>query len=255
MGVYDCKIVNKYDLAKDQFVLELFSKEIAGECKAGQFVNVECRDALLRRPISISSVDRENGIFKIAIRVKGSGTAYLASCQIGDSLSVIGPLGHGFDLTNVKSCVVVGGGIGIYPLLFLLTEAKKLGIPTTTVCGFRSKADSFCLDEINELSDHVVYASECGDMEVCGNAIDALNTLDLTGSVLFTCGPNVMMKKVAEIAEKQTIPCQVSLEQRMGCGTGICLVCACKTKKDHDFEYKRCCKDGPVFDAREVIWE
>lgn len=254
MGLFDCKIINKRYFSKDQFIFDLESEEIAVGCKPGQFVNVQC-DSLLKRPISICGVDRAKGIFQIAIRVKGSGTAYLEKRQIGESLSILGPLGNGFDLSNTRTCVAVGGGIGIFPLLFLLQEAKLCGIRTISVCGFRSKADSFCIDEIASLSDEVVFASDCGDMDVCGNAIDALRGVDLNDATIFTCGPAIMMQSASQFAEAKGIDCQVSLEQRMGCGTGVCLVCACKIKAGDDYEYKRCCNDGPVFDAKEVVWE
>ncbi len=255
MGLYECKIHKKQYLSKDQFILTLESKEISTNCKPGQFVNVQC-DSLLKRPISIFSADRENGLFSIAIRIKGSGTSYLEKQNVGDLISVLGPLGNGFDFSGLRDCVVVGGGIGIYPLMFVLQEARKLGITTTSVCGFRSIEDSFLIDDIKSLSDKVVFASECGEMDFCGNAVDALSTIDFKdNSTIFTCGPSPMMQSVSNVATKKNIPCQVSLEQRMGCGTGICLVCACKIKYGDDFTYKRCCKEGPVFDHREVIWD
>lgn len=255
MGLYDCKIIRKHYLSKDQFLFDLKSSEIADECRPGQFVDILC-DGLLRRPISICGVNRENGMFQVAIRVKGSGTAFLEKKSAGETLSVLGPLGNGFDLSNTRSCVVVGGGIGVFPLLFVLSEAKRMGIPATAVCGFRSKAESFCVDEIRMLTDQVVFASDCGDLDVCGNAVDALESIPLEDSVIFTCGPVPMMREAARIAALKGISCQASLEERMGCGTGVCLVCACKIKTtDSDFEYKRCCKDGPVFDAKEVAWE
>lgn len=255
MGLCECKITEKIYLSKDQFILTFESKEISSECKPGQFVNVSC-DKFLKRPISIYSANKDSGLFSIAIRVKGEGTAYLETKNPGESLSILGPLGNGFDLQNVSHCVMVGGGIGIYPLIYLLEEARKLGIKTTSICGFRSREDSFLIDDIKLLSDNVVFASECGDMDVCGNAVDAMKHIDLNSSYIFTCGPMPMMKAVSEVAIEKNIPCQVSLEQRMGCGTGICLVCACKVKtSEDDFGYKRCCKDGPVFDAREVLWD
>jgi dihydroorotate dehydrogenase electron transfer subunit len=269
MNVYDCKIISKEYISKGQFFLEIESPEIARECKAGQFVNIQC-DSLLRRPISISGVNREKSTFTIGIRVKGSGTAYLNELTVGDVISVLGPLGTAFDFSDTETVVAVGGGIGVFPLMFLLHEAKLNNKKTITVCGFRSKDDSFCLDKLEALSDEVIFASECGDLHVCGNAVDALKTISLDGCKIFTCGPTPMMKYVSELAQTKNVPCQVSLEERMGCGTGICLVCACKIKaeaendtddsnkitvSENDFEYKRCCKDGPVFDSKEVVWE
>jgi dihydroorotate dehydrogenase electron transfer subunit len=131
-----------------------------------------------------------------------------------------------------------------------------MGIPATAVCGFRSKAESFCIEEVRILSDSAVFTSDCGDLDVCGNAVDALESISLEDSVIYTCGPVPMMREAARIAARKGIRCQASLEERMGCGTGICLVCACRINTSSgDYEYKRCCKDGPVFDAKEVAWE
>ncbi|MHB1485203.1 MAG: dihydroorotate dehydrogenase electron transfer subunit [Saccharofermentanales bacterium] len=267
MGLFDCKIVKKSYISNNQFMLDVFSEEITRESTPGQFVDILC-DSLLRRPISICKVDRAKGIFSLGIRIVGSGTAYLGSKNPGETISVLGPLGNGFNLAGTKKCVVAGGGIGIFPLIYVLQEAREMGIETVSVCGFRSKEDSFLLDEIRSLSDNVVFSSDCGDLDFCGNAVDALNTIDLKDATIFTCGPSPMIRGVCRIAIERNVSCQVSLEERMGCGTGICLVCACKVKASKEnmecvlndsgiveFDYKRCCKEGPVFDAREVVWD
>lgn len=259
MFLENCEIISKEYLTENQFILELKSDLISKNAMPGQFVNVTC-DSLLKRPISIYNVDLNKGTFFLGIRIKGSGTTFLEKQKIGDVLNVLGPLGHGFDFKNVKKVIAVGGGIGIFPLVFLLSKAKEKGIKTVSICGFKSIDQAFCISELKNLSDDVIFASESGDMDFEGNAFEALKQVDFKDSTIFTCGPNIMMKFISEFAKINNIPCQVSLEQRMGCGTGVCLVCACKIKvknseKEDDFEYKRCCKEGPVFNGDEVIWD
>lgn len=254
--LHECEIRSKTVYSDNVFMLELQSDAIAQAAVPGQFVNVAC-DGFLRRPISICSTDAAKGTFSIAIRVKGDGTAFLRDCSAGEFLSVQGPLGNGFDLSGVTRCVTVGGGIGIFPLMFLLDEAKARGIQTVAICGYRSAADSFCTDEIRSKADSTCFSSDFGDMDFCGNAAQALSQIgEMENATVFTCGPAPMMKSVSDFCAGRDIPCFASLEERMACGTGICLVCACKVKAGvGDYEYKRCCCDGPVFAASEVVWE
>jgi dihydroorotate dehydrogenase electron transfer subunit len=258
MNVLDCEIISKEILSENKVILGLKSFEISHSCKSGQFVQITCGDALLRRPFSICGIDTNKGIFYIGIGVRGKGTSWLFERKTGETLSVLGPLGSHFIIPESKKCVVIGGGIGVFPLMFLLQEIRLTRNQTIAVCGYKSAADAVCTDQFKKLANQVLFVSECGDMDLCGNAAMALNGLDLSDSQIFTCGPIPMMKAVSEIAYNRGIPCQVSLEERMGCGTGICLVCACKIKSDRDeegYEYQRCCKEGPVFNSAEVIWE
>lgn len=257
---HKCRIISNRHINDDVFILEIENKVIAESSKPGQFVNVDC-GSFLKRPISICGTDKDKGTFSIGIRIKGEGTRRLSSKIAGDELTVIGPLGNCFDLFGVSSLVAVGGGIGIFPLMFLIEEAKRMGIKSTAVCGYRSLSESFCTIELSGKADKTCFSSDCGDMDFHGNAAQALSTLELSrGQTVFTCGPIQMMKSVYSICEAHEVKCFASLEERMGCGTGICLVCACKIKTidksgNSDYEYKRCCYDGPVFDASEVVWD
>jgi dihydroorotate dehydrogenase electron transfer subunit len=254
--IHNGVIVQRTMYTDDIFLLELHAPAIADIAVPGQFVNIAC-DGFLRRPISICGLDRKRGTFRVAIRVKGHGTEYLRDREIGAVLSIQGPLGNSFDLTDVRRCIVVGGGIGIFPLMFLLDEARLRGIETVAVCGYRSADESFCTREMQSKADVVCFASDRGGMDFHGNASQALSQIvDWTDATVFTCGPAPMMRSVATFCIEHDLPCFVSLEERMGCGTGICLVCSCKVKAGtDDFEYKRCCCDGPVFAASEVLWE
>lgn len=253
--VHDCLVLGVTKLSDDIFTIDLKSEYISQNSTPGQFVNLDC-NAFLRRPISICQTDKKNKTFQLGVKIIGKGTYNLSNLKEGDIVSVEGPLGNGFNLDGVKFCIVVGGGIGIFPLMFLLDEAKARGIKTLAVCGYRCVEDSFCTLEISQKADKVCFASECGRMEFDGNSVLALESFgDLDHGTVFTCGPAPMMKSLYEFCFKRNLKCYASLEERMGCGTGICLTCAVKIKSGDGYDYKRCCYDGPVFDAEDIIWE
>ncbi len=248
----------------------------ASAAQPGQFLEIDCTPAadgecarsaslrapFLRRPISFCNVDRVAGTFTLAFRVSGAGTDALSRFRTGDRLSFLGPLGHGFTLPATGTCLAVGGGIGVYPLLHLLRAARERGLGTAAVCGYRSPEEAFLLDEFREVSDRTFFASDSGGLDFTGHAGAALEAFLASQTpagpvTVLTCGPFPMMRAVAGLCARQGHACQVSLEERMGCGTGICLVCACKVRslERGEPEYRRCCTEGPVFDAREVVWE
>lgn len=255
MFLEDCTIKSNGKLTDKCFLLEIHSEVIAEKSFPGQFVNIGC-NKFLRRPISICSVNRKKNTFELGIETKGEGTEYLKNVKPGQKVSVLGPLGKGFDLEGAKKCLVIGGGIGIFPLIFLLEEAKRKNIDSVAVCGYKSVQESFLTSRIKTLADEVVFSSECKSMDVCGTVIDALEVIDSSDSKIYTCGPYPMMKKASEYAQIKGLECEVSMEERMACGTGICLVCACKVKAGEDnYDYERCCKEGPVFNSRKILWE
>ena len=168
----------------------------------------------------------------------------------GDSLEVLGPLGNGFTMKEEKA-IIVGGGIGIPPMLEL---AKQLSCEKTVVLGYRDEL--FLKDEFESYAD-VAVATEDGSCGTKGTVIDAIKEAGVDGKVIYACGPMPMLKALAEYAEAHDMEAQISLEERMACGIGACLGCICKTKKkDHhtNVNNQRICKDGPVFDAKEVVF-
>lgn len=254
-----CKINRIEELAEDIFRLSVESDYIAANAQPGQFVNIKCGDgaeALLRRPISICSIDRKKGCCDLLFQKKGSGTGLLARKRPGDELDLLAPLGNGFRLdSNFSRIAVVGGGIGIFPLLFVLQEStaslKKAFL------GFRTKG-LVTLEKDFAQNSSLSIATDDGSYGTHGFVTDLLKR-DLAAEkfdMIYACGPTPMLKRVAEAARESGTPCQVSLEQRMGCGFGACLVCACKTRaEDGGWQYGHVCKDGPVFNSEDVFFE
>jgi dihydroorotate dehydrogenase electron transfer subunit len=242
-------------------VLTLHAPEIAASAQPGQFVNLSC-PSFLRRPIGVMARDRQAGTIQTGIRIQGSGTAWLAGLQPGAAISCLGPLGHGFAISGWRRVITVGGGTGIFPLYFVHQACREAGIESLAICGFRSRAESFLLDEYATQACQCVFASDCGGLDVDGHAGLALRQLlvslpDLAGTAVLACGPHAMMQAAAALASEYGLPCQVSLEERMACGIGVCLVCACKTRTrggGQAYAYQRCCADGPVFAAEDVVW-
>lgn len=257
---WTCTILENKPLNDQFFVLTLEGEAISRAALPGQFVNVSCQQ-FLRRPFGILSVDRIAGTFQIGIQVKGKGTLELKELKSGFNVSVLGPLGHGFDLAGYRRVITVGGGTGVFPLYFVQEHCRAAGIETVAVCGYRSPQDAILIDEFRHVASQSVFASDTGGMDVDGHAAMALDKVladldPVEGTVVLTCGPKIMMQAVAERAARAGLPCQVSLEERMGCGIGICLVCVCKIKEQEtgEISHQRCCVEGPVFPAEAVVW-
>lgn len=258
---YPAVVIHNERINDQTCVLTLAAPAIAAAARPGQFVNLSCNH-FLRRPLGIMDADAAAGQIKVGIRIMGDGTAWLAGRQAGESISVLGPLGHGFELSGLKRIITVGGGTGVFPLFMVQKYCQGQGLETLAVCGYRSKADSFLAEEYAGLACQTLFASDSGDMDFAGTAVHALGSLldslePIEGTAILTCGPKIMMKGVAELAAMHRIPCQVSLEERMACGIGVCLVCACKIKAEADgqaFTHQRCCVEGPVFPAEVVEW-
>lgn len=265
-----CPVTENRRLNRQFVILTFLAPEISRKAEPGQFVNVSCQ-AFLRRPFGIMNVDQGAGTIQIGIQIKGKGTSWLANLKVGEEVSLLGPLGHGFNLSGYRQIITVGGGTGVFPLYYVLKTAKDLGLKTFAVCGYRSEAEAILVEDFRRLSDQAVMASDAGDLDVTGHAGIALKTIldqletdfansestfDRHSTAILTCGPKIMMQKVAELAAEHQIPCQVSLEEHMGCGVGICLVCVCKIKSEGSeaISHQRCCVEGPVFAAETVVW-
>ncbi|MCL2816699.1 MAG: dihydroorotate dehydrogenase electron transfer subunit [Oscillospiraceae bacterium] len=234
-------IISNEKLTKKSEEHEIYSMlidvpEIAKTAQPGQFVHVKCGNLTLRRPISIASA--KNGKIRLCYDVRGEGTAWMSRLKSGEKIDMIGPLGKGFDVSDTsKKVLLVGGGIGIYPLY---SVAEVYGENAVTVLGFRTKDIITFEKEFKDCGGGLYIATDDGSYGKKGYATDlageilANNKID----IIMTCGPKIMMKGVAEEAVKRSIRCQVSMEERMACGVGACLVCVCRVKGKNGSESK-----------------
>lgn len=245
-AVVDCQ----EKLASDVYSMWIKAGDMAREAKPGQFLSVFSKDGsrLLPRPISICEADPEGGRLRIVYRVVGAGTEEFKGYQAGSSIDVMGPLGNGFPLKD-KKAFLIGGGIGIPPMLEL---AKQLKCETTAVLGYR---DELFLNQEFEAYTSVVVATEDGSAGTRGNVLDAIREQKLAADVIYACGPTPMLRALKQYAMEQGIECYLSLEEKMACGIGACLACVCQSKDVDSHSHvhnKRICKDGPVFLAQDI---
>ena len=221
---------------------------------AGQFLHIACGEGLLlRRPISVCMVqeDQPHDTARIVFEVRGEGTQWLAQRQAGDKLNVLGPLGNGFSIAADDRLLLVGGGIGVPPLL---GQAAFTAKKATAVLGFRSADRAMLVEDYRDYCEEVYLCSDDGSLGRHGFVDAQLKDIlekDKNFTAVLACGPKPMLKNVAKVAAEYGVPCQVSLEERMACGVGACLGCAVQMA---DGTMKHVCKDGPVFDAKEVDW-
>lgn len=249
-------------VAPDTFLMGFRSPEIAGEAKPGQFVMLRVRrgiDPLLRRPFSICGIG-ENDLVYIVYRVVGKGTAIMSQTGKGEKLSVMGPLGTGFTFPRIdQTPVLVAGGMGIAPLLFLARAMKIRAM--VFLAGFASSRQIIDPDQIGHSSIDISLATDDGSRGYSGTVTDYLAEYlhnQETGRdsiTIYSCGPLPMLKKAASTAADFDLPCQVSLETVMACGLGACQGCAIKVlSTEGQLSYRHVCKDGPVFSSSIIDW-
>lgn len=253
-------IVDNRPLASDVYHLILKAPKIAAEAEPGQFVMVKVTPGLeptLRRPFSLHRLDPKTGQVEIIYQVVGKGTDILTERKPGEQIEILGPLGNGFCLGEGKRIGLVGGGMGIAPLLAVAEQAVQEGKEVVTFLGARTGDYLLAQEEFARLG--FVFAvtddGSVGEKALVSKPLEEYlqnHPLDL----ILACGPTPMLKAVAAIVETQEIPAQLSLEQRMGCGVGACLGCAfpVKAATPEGYTYKRVCHDGPVFGAHEVLF-
>lgn len=249
-------IISQEMIAQDIYSMWI-KTDSAKEAVPGQFISMYTNDAsrLLPRPISICEINSEERSLRVVYRVTGknTGTELFSRMKAGDVVSVIGPLGNGFPYREAlgKSVFLVGGGIGVPPILELAKQmdCKKKHI----IMGYRD-ADTFLKNQFEKYGE-VYISTEDGSVGTQGNVMDAIRENGLKADMIYACGPTPMLRAIKNYAEKNNLVCYLSLEERMACGIGACLACVCQTKdKDHhsNVNNKRICKDGPVFLSTEV---
>ncbi len=249
-------IVKNAQVQGRYFKMTLAAWAIAREAKPGQFINVKVSDTqepLLRRPLGIHGI---TGGLEILYEVVGEGTAILSQRKPGESLDIVGPLGNGFDYRpeakSQKPQILVAGGMGVAPLLFLAEKLKHRKL--LVLIGAKTKSQILCAGEFKKLGCAVKIATDDGSRSFKGKVTDLLkrelSAIRYPLSAIYACGPRPMLKEISHLSKKYNIPARISLEEHMACGIGACLGCAVKTKEG----FKRVCKDGPVFNAEEIIW-
>ncbi len=248
------KVLSQKMIAPDIYDMWL-STDLAEEAGAGQFIGVYTNDAsrLLPRPISICQADKEKGAIRIVYRTAGAGTKEFSRWQPGDMADILGILGNGFPIARAKGkrVVLMGGGIGIPPMVQLAGELAGTG--AVMIAGYRDS--HLFLKEDLEKYGRVLIATEDGSAGTKGNVLNVLEEEQVEADMIMACGPMPMLRAIKSYAEKNQITAYLSLEERMACGVGACLGCVCRTvHKDHHSHVNnaRICTDGPVFDAREV---
>lgn len=258
MGVkVNCELVKKEVVAEGIYKFTVKAPAIASKAKAGQFLEIKISKTgapFLRRPISIYNICKEEGLVEFIFQVKGEGTKLLAEENVGAEIDIMGPLGNGsFDISDYKKVAIIGGGIGTYPLYELAKELNEKS-DVTVYIGFRNKDLVTLEDEFAKVSNRLVITTDDGSYKEKGFAINFLkeDCKKEKPDMIYACGPLPMLKAVREFALEENIPCQVSLEERMGCGIGACLGCAIKIISGEEPRFGHVCKDGPVFNAKDV---
>ncbi len=246
---YDCKLIKKEEITKGIFDFTIESEEIARETECGQFLHIECgAPSFLRRPISIC--DTRDNTVRFIFEVKGEGTELLSKKNVGDVINIMGPLGNGFKIKEeYKNAVIIGGGIGVFPLYKLAKEIKA-----DVFLGFRNSERVVMEEEFKAVAKSVTVGTDDGSYGYNGYIAQKMEEFlnNNPCDIIYCCGPMPMLRAVKKIAEEKNILCQLSLEQRMGCGIGACLVCTCETTKSGTDKQQRVCLNGPVFYSTEV---
>ena len=235
------KILSQKQIATDIFYLIVTKNDEI--VLPGQFYMIKIKDDALplMRPISVYNV--ENDVLHFLYRIAGKGTAQLAKLQKGETLQLLGPLGNGFPCSEVSGRIaLVGGGIGIPPLFETAKQLTKNGCQVDVFLGY--KDELFAFEPFEEVCANIFIANETGNEGFKGFITDIFNPQPY--DAVFTCGPEIMMLKVKELCDMHQVPVWLSMESRMACGIGACLVCSCKTIDG----MKRCCKEGPVFSGK-----
>lgn len=262
------KVISNREIKPSYFKMAMNVAGLEEEVKAGQFINIrvtECSGVLLRKPLSIYSYCRKSGSLEVLYRTVGRGTEALSRKRRGEELDIIAPLGNGYELpAGPEPVVLVGGGTGAASLYFLAETLAGAGFSDVrALIGARDKENIICEKDFLKTGCKVRIATDDGSRGFRGVITELFRSIVpgmKPSTAVYTCGPKPMLSSVAGISKKFKLRCQVSLEEYMACGVGACMSCVVKTKKQSgsggkQFVYRRVCKDGPVFDGPEVIWE
>ena len=255
MRTVNCKLLSNRRVAEGIYLASFAAPEVARAAKPGQVVHMSFNAGdghLLRRPFSIHSVDGDRVEF--LYRVVGAATFALTHMRFGAQIDVLGPLGTPFNSPQSGTALLLGGGMGIAPLLFLAQKISKK-VTVKAIIAAKTADGLVRTAQLRKTGAKLLLCTEDGSRGAQGLATNVLETelakLEGKGAV-FACGPTGMLKRAAQLCLKAGVPCQVSLEEHMACGIGVCLCCPVPVTSGG---YKSVCKDGPVFEAREVAWQ
>ncbi|MCI0502419.1 MAG: dihydroorotate dehydrogenase electron transfer subunit [Fusobacteria bacterium] len=244
------KVLENKALIKDSiYLITIDLQNIAKEALPGQFVEIKTGDLpLLRKPISIFDVDKNNGLVSLLYQVRGKGTKNLSGFKSGEYIDIIGPLGNGFTIDKKEQeILLVGGGIGIAPLYYLGKELKSKGNSLKFILGYSCKDESYAVDFFRQVAE-VEISTMDGSLGCKGHVGRIVEKLDISKvTAIYACGPEPMLKYLKKF--EQEVDLELSLEAYMGCGLGACISCVCEKT---DGSYARVCKDGPVFKGKEI---
>ena len=249
-------------IAEDIFSLALETEKIAAAAMPGQFVSVYSKDSsrLLPRPISVCEADEKSGVLRLVFRIAGEGTREFSHLKEGETVELTGPLGNGFPLDEAegKSVFLIGGGIGIPPMLELAKRltagddgaASHENAGVKAILGYR---DEIFLQE--DFPCETVIATETGSFGTKGNVLDAIREHGLSADVIYACGPFPMLRALKQYAKESGARCWLSMEEKMACGIGACLSCVCRSTdidEHSQVKNKRICTEGPVFLSTDI---
>lgn len=280
--VVDAKVVANTAYDAGQHVIRLHAPEIANRSKPGQFIHIRCAPSLpMRRPMSIMRVDAANGHVDFLFKVHGAGSSFLANVGIGHEVSVMGPIGKPFRLDGYKPhAVLIGGGVGIPPMIFLAEHLRQHGVETIVFMGseipfpFKAQPSKIMVPGLpaetiasmplledwgipSRLASTQSYAG-CFDgyvTELADHWLNERSDIDNSAIEIFACGPTPMLKAVVQLAQKHTLANQISLEEYMACAVGGCAGCTVLTETPDGQKMQRVCVDGPVFDGNSVVFQ
>ncbi|QIB69644.1 dihydroorotate dehydrogenase electron transfer subunit [Aminipila butyrica] len=261
------KVACNEAIARDIYKMQIQSPEL-GQAKPGQFVNLYLADKSMLLPRPISICDIEEGCMTLVYKVVGKGTKALSAYKEQDDIRVSTPLGNGYFIEGEelehhtcdyrgKKVALVGGGIGVPPMVLLAKRLQEQGAEVTAVVGFPEEA--FLIQELKGFCQSVHIATDRGTIGFHGNVLELIQEKEILAQEYFACGPKVMLRALSQWCQQQQLSCQVSLEERMGCGYGACVGCTCKikvvTEAGVEIQQKGVCKHGPVFFGEEVAWD
>ena len=250
------KIVKLDNLATDVYSMVLEDHELVAGAKPGQFVNIYTNDQsmLLPRPISICDIDGDQ--LRLVFKIFGKGTKLFSEMHVGDMIRVSTPLGNGYDLAKLSQYQrvnVVGGGIGVPPMIYLAKELARLGVEVTAIFGYQD--EPFLEHDLDSCDIKTYVATDTGRFGFKGNALQLIKAENLNADYYCACGPKIMLKFLCQYVNEIGSEAAVSMEERMGCGYGACVGCVLDIlEPDGQIKRKKVCKDGPVFTSKEVIF-